>query len=40
MGRQDFYPGGKIVKAQQIIDKGAKIKIISEKNLFNELGIE
>ena len=32
--------GGKIVKAQQIIDKGAKIKIISEKNLFNELGIE
>lgn len=32
--------GGKIVKAQQIIDKGAKIKTISEKNLFNELGIE
>lgn len=29
--------GGKIIKAQQIQDKGAKIKIISEKNLFEEL---
>lgn len=32
--------GGKIIKAQQIQNKGAKIKIISEKNLFEELDLE
>lgn len=29
--------GGKIVKAQQLQDKGCKIKIISESNLFKEI---
>ncbi|WP_323737208.1 exonuclease domain-containing protein [Methanosphaera sp. ISO3-F5] len=29
--------GGKIVKAQKLQDQGGKIKIISEKNLFNNL---
>lgn len=32
--------GGKVVKAQQLQDKGAKVKIISESNLFKELNLD